>query len=91
VRLQLRLTEAAEQLFTSIMGTLGIPAKDVILDALGLLHFAVTEVMHGRKIGSYDPEHGEFSAWTTPTLEALKARNRTAAAAAAPQRALSRP
>jgi hypothetical protein len=87
MRLQLRLTETAERLFTSIASTLGIPPKDVVLDALGLLHFAITEVGQGRKIGSYNPATGEFSAWTTPTLEALKANARQAVAhqaAAAP-------
>jgi hypothetical protein len=79
MRLQLRLTDTAEQLFRAIVSTLGIPPKDVVLDALGLLHFAINEVRQGRKIGSYNPASGEFSAFTTPTLEALKANTRQAA------------
>jgi hypothetical protein len=80
MRVQLRLAGTAERLFSSIVTKLGVQPKDVVLDALGLLHFAVEEVGEGRKIGSYDPATGQFSAWTTPTLEAWKATSRQAMA-----------
>lgn len=74
IRLQLRLKDVAEQLFTALTRTLGISEKDAVLDGLALLHFAMTEVERGRQIGSYDPEKREFTAWTTASLEGLRSK-----------------
>lgn len=74
IRLQLRLHGNAEQIFTSLVDQLKSNPKDVVLDALALLHFAAQQVLNGRKIGSYDPVSKDFTALTTPTLESVAAR-----------------
>lgn len=71
VRVQLRLQGNAEELFNSLVTLLNTEPKNVILDALGLLHFAADQVVEGKRVGSFDPESKEFTAWTTPTLESL--------------------
>ena len=73
-RIQLRLQGPAEQIFLKLSERLQAKDKDLILDSLALLHFAAEQISDGRKIGSYDPENREFTALTTPTLEALAAR-----------------
>jgi hypothetical protein len=87
IRLQLRLSDTAENLFNAMKKALGTAPKDVILDALALLHFAINEVRKGREIGSYDPAKREFTAWTTASLEGVKAQEKIAVAEAAPARA----
>jgi hypothetical protein len=82
-RVQLRLHGPAEQLFTALVSTLSVNPKDVVLDALALLHFAVDQIRNGRKVGSYDPESKEFTALTTHSLESLAARSKVPARARA--------
>ena len=74
VRLQLRLQGVGQRLFNAIADTLGISAKETVLDSLALMHFAVSETENGRQIGSYDPVKREFTAYTTSSLESLKVR-----------------
>lgn len=76
-RVQLRLTGYAERIFLSLVEGLKSTQKDVVLDALGLLHFAADQIRHGRKVGSYDPVTKEFTALTTPSLESLASSART--------------
>lgn len=87
-RIQLRLKGTAEQLFDEITAKLGIPEKDAVLDALGLLHFAMTEAEKGRQIGSYDPDKQVFMSYATTALQAFKAKiaahQRVVAEAASP-------
>lgn len=81
IRVQLRLSGNAEQIFASLAADLKSSPKDLMLDALALLHFAAEQLRSGRKIGSYDPQTKEFTALTTPSLESLAARTRSAQAA----------
>jgi hypothetical protein len=78
IRLQLRLSGHAEEIFNNLVTGLKSSPKDVVLDALALLHFAAEQVRMGRKIGSYDPATKEFTALTTTTLESLAARTKAA-------------
>ena len=74
IRLQLRLSGHAEEIFNNLARELKSSQKDIVLDALALLHFAAEQVRMGRKIGSYDPAAKEFTALTTAALESLAAR-----------------
>ncbi len=74
IRLQMRLRGAAEELFRAMQEQLNVSQKELVLDAFALMHFATQEIAGGKKIGSYDPQAKEFSAITTPSLEAFSAR-----------------
>lgn len=88
IRLQLRLSDAAENLFNTMTKAFGTAPKEVFLDALALLHFALNEIRKGREIGSYDPDKREFTAWTTASLESVKAaQSKAPVAEPAPARA----
>ncbi|MBI4263227.1 MAG: hypothetical protein HY657_02525 [Acidobacteria bacterium] len=80
IRLQLRLSGHAEEIFNNLAKELKSSQKDLVLDALALLHFAAEQVRMGRKIGSYDPAAKEFTALTTTALESLAARTNAAQA-----------
>ncbi len=86
-RLQLRLAGNGERIFKHLVDLLSATPKDVVLDALALLHYAAEQIGSGHKIGSYDPESKEFTAMTTPSLEALASRVRARRAEQATQRA----
>ncbi|MDP1570673.1 MAG: hypothetical protein Q8L86_11775 [Vicinamibacterales bacterium] len=78
-RVQLRLTGSAEQIFTQLVDEMQCSPKDVVLDALALLHYAAEQVQQGRKVGSYDTDAREFTALTTPSLQSIASRAREAA------------
>ncbi len=78
IRLQVRLSGHAEEIFNNLAKELKSSQKDLVLDALALLHFAAEQVRMGRKIGSYDPAAREFTALTTTALESLASRTNAA-------------
>lgn len=80
IRLQVRLSGHAEEIFNNLAKELKSSQKYLVLDALALLHFAAEQVRMGRKIGSYDPAAREFTALTTTALESLAARTNAAQA-----------
>lgn len=79
-RVQLRLTGNAERIFTGLVDEMQASPKDVVLDALALLHYAVEQVKQGKKIGSYDAGSREFTALTTTWLQSVASRRREAVA-----------
>jgi hypothetical protein len=70
-RYQLRLKGPAQELLTAMCNELNASPKDVILDALAVLHFATQAVRAGQQVGSYDPRNQKFSAIVTPSLQHL--------------------
>lgn len=74
IRYQLRLKGPAQELLTAMCHELNASPKDVILDALAVMHFATQAVRAGRQMGSYDPKDQKFSAIVTPSLQQLSDR-----------------
>ena len=70
-RYQLRLKGPAQELLTTMCDELKTSPKDVILDALAVLHYAIQAIRAGRQVGSYDPVGQNFSAIVTPSLQHL--------------------
>jgi hypothetical protein len=73
-RYQLRLKGPAQELLTAMCNELNASPKDVILDALAVMHFATQAVRSGQQVGSYDPKSQKFSAIVTPSLQHLSER-----------------
>jgi hypothetical protein len=73
-RYQLRLKGPAQELLTAMCNDLNASPKDVILDALAVMHFATQAVRAGKQIGSYDLKSQQFSAIVTPSLQHLSER-----------------
>ena len=71
MKLQIRLSGAAENLLNNLANELDVKQREVILDALALYNFAAEQLREGKRVGSVDPETKEFTAITTPSLEAL--------------------
>jgi len=69
MRLNLRLSGSAETLFTSLSSRLKLSTRDLTLDALGLLYYAVAETGKGGTLGIM--KDGEFTALVTPSLQAV--------------------
>jgi hypothetical protein len=70
-RYQLRLKGAAQELLAAMCKDLNATPKDVILDALAVMHFATQAVREGQQVGSYDPKSQKFAAIVTPSLQHL--------------------
>lgn len=75
-RYQMRFRDDAQALLDDMKDDLGISWKDVILDALAVFYFAVTEAKKRRELGSYDPETRQFTAVAVTSLQKLAAKNR---------------
>ena len=75
-RYQIRFRDDAQALLTEMSDELGISWKDVILDALAVFYFAITEAKKLRELGSYDPVTKQFTAVAVTSLQklAIKAR-----------------
>jgi hypothetical protein len=73
-RYQLRLKGPAQELLAAMSKELNATPKDVILDALAVLHFATQAIRAGQQVGSYDPRNQNFSAIVTPSLQHLSER-----------------
>ena len=71
-RYQLRLKGPASALLDDMCRQLDASPKDVILDALAVMHFAMESVSKGLEVGSYDSREKTFTAVVTPSLQNLK-------------------
>jgi hypothetical protein len=70
-RYQLRIGGAANEHIQEMCSKLRAQPKDVILEALAILYFAVEATEQGRQVGSYDPRTQNFTAVATPSLQRL--------------------
>lgn len=68
VKLVIKLRGKAEERFKELLNETSIGEKDIVLDALALLHFAVKETDQGRKIASFDPKTKEARSISLPSL-----------------------
>ena len=59
INLRIRLSGKAEEIFNELLGQ-GVSEDDITLDAFALLHFGVSEVKKGKKVGSFDSAKREF-------------------------------
>lgn len=81
-RYQLRLKGPASELLDEMCRRLNSTPKDVILDSLAVMHFAMEAISKGFDVGSYDVREKIFTAVVTPSLQKLKRPSREEAAAA---------
>lgn len=75
-RYQLRIGGAANEHIQELCSKLRVQPKDVILEALAVLYFAVEAIEQGRQVGSYDPNTQNFTAVATPSLQRLARKAR---------------
>lgn len=71
IKLNVTLTNKAEECFRELLDTTKCDEKDIVLDALALLHLAVENRVKGKKIALFDSETKEATIVTLPTLIAL--------------------
>ena len=67
-KLVVKLSGEAEKGFKELLDKTGVSEKDVILDALALLHFAVFEKTKGKQIAVFDPQTKEATVFSVPSL-----------------------
>ena len=68
MRLNLRVSGTAEELLKEMSEQLDVSPKEVILDALGLYHLAISEIADGNLVGVRDGKSEDFMAFVTPSL-----------------------
>jgi len=71
-KLTVRLSGKAEKRFKDLLNMTKADEREVVLDALALLHYALREVSNGKKVGVFNPESKEFNAITLLSLELAK-------------------
>lgn len=71
-KLVVRLSGKAEECFKELVNNTRADKKDIVLDALALLHFAVNEVAKGKQVAIFDPKTKEAAAFTLPSLNLVK-------------------
>jgi len=71
IKLQIRLTEEAEKSFQELLDKTGASKEVIILDALALLHCAVTEVAGGKRMAIFNPKTKEATPITLFTLSLI--------------------
>jgi len=73
-KLVVRLTGEAEKGFRELLSRTTADEKEVVLDALALLHFAVFEKTKGKQIAVFDPKTKEATVFSLPTLNLTKTK-----------------
>ena len=71
-KLVVNLSGEAEVRFKELLSKTNAEERDVVLDALALLHHAVSQVASGKKVGTFNPESKEFQAITLASLNLTK-------------------
>lgn len=81
-RYQLRLKGPASDLLDEMCRRLESTPKDVILDSLAVMYFAMDAISKGLEVGSYDAREKNFTAVVTPSLQKFKRASREEVAVA---------
>ena len=75
-KLVVKLSGKAEERFQELLNETGVSGKDVVLDALALLHFAVMETIGGRKIAAFNPKTKEARPFSLPSLNIVESKSK---------------
>lgn len=72
IKLVVKLNGQAEEEFKELLEKTQADKKDIVLDALALLSFAVSEVVKGKSVAIFDPKTKEATVFTLPSLNLVK-------------------
>ena len=75
-RLVVKLSGKAEERPQELLDETGVSEKDIVLDALALLHFAVRETTEGRKMAAFDPKTKEARPFSLPRLSVVESKSK---------------
>ena len=78
-RYQIRFRGKAQELLRDMCTEMKATPKDVILDALAVLHFAMDAVREGDQVGRFNAQSEQFTAIITPSLQQVADARKKAA------------
>ena len=71
-KIVIKLTGRAEERFRELLDKTRVDEKDIVLDALSLLHFAVMEKARGNQVAIFDPKTKEARTFNLLSLNVIK-------------------